>query len=196
VAPPQTRHHSNAAIPVPSPDGFLTRLAHPAKATAEPFKEVGMRMRMVVLLVGLVATACGETTAPDTLTGTYALRTIDGSGPPWWSGDAFGFEEVDGRTAYVETTSEFVRGALRFLANTTCELVFGYRTTRTVYDALTFSPLDTTVTDHDLTDSCTFHTQGTHVRVADGDSTYQGSIEGSWIVLLIDGASWRYEQGG
>jgi hypothetical protein len=144
-----------------------------------------------------VALACGDSTGPESVIGTYALRSIDGSALPYLTAESTRLDQdtISGQILYVDLTVHLISGALRLYADSTYSRTVIYRLTEDVISQLG-ELLETTVTtlEPDTTRG-TFTVTGTSIQLTSSSGVVTtGSHSGDMITFVWSGVAWLYER--
>jgi hypothetical protein len=150
---------------------------------------------VIVALVAALGVACGDTTGPEDVPGTYTLHTVNGSHSPFWTTTLpFRVVTVDGRDLVAQQTVAFVSGSLQLNDDATCSATDVERITEVLFDPITMNEVSSTVTAHPSTRSCTFSVTDTSITVTEAFREYTGSISGAVLTLVSQGTTRVYRR--
>jgi len=92
---------------------------------------------VIVALVAALGVACGDTTRPEDVSGTYMLQTVNGVRSPFSTTTLpFRVVTVDGRDLVAQQTVAFVSGSLELGDDATCSATDVERITEVLFAPL------------------------------------------------------------
>ena len=147
-----------------------------------------------LVLCGWLALACGDSTGPEDIFGTYALQTVDGAPSPWLLFAGGSWTTLEGEQVWVETTQEIVSGSLRLNENATFSATHTWRITARVFSA-TGDEIRTDVTADPRTESGTLTVTRASVGLTYANGAVStASISGRALTIVTEGVQWVYER--
>jgi hypothetical protein len=150
-----------------------------------------MRARSLVLALATgVVVACGDQ-GPDTVAGTYTLRTVSGEGPPW--AEFVNYGTNDG--LLTESVTRWTNDTLRLNEDATLRWIHVWERTVRAYDAFTGALVDSGVTTTAGTQHGTHSLSGSTVELRlENGAEYAGSWKGDRLTLEIEGHQHVYRR--
>ena len=149
----------------------------------------------LVLIVAL-GVACADSHGPDDVTGTYTLRTANGSGPPFFAYTSYGQDTRDGQPVLVEQLVEWISDTLRLNEDATYRWTSTYRSTLTA--VTNFGEiLETTVTTYAANRKGTFTVAGSTVEFTPDPAgeRWTGTRTGDVLTVIVQSAEYVYRRG-
>ncbi len=144
---------------------------------------------LLVLTVGL-AVACSDQ-GPDTVAGTYTLKTVNGKGPPWAEFVSYG--QHDG--LLTESMDRWIDDSLHLDDHATLRWTHVWETMVRAYDPFTGALVDSSVTTNAGTQHGDYALSGSTIELRlENGAEYTGSWEGNALTLQVEGQRYLYER--
>ncbi len=165
-------------------------------ASVTKAEEVDSRSSAIVPVL-VVALACGDSTGPESVMGTYALRGVDGSALPYLilESTSIGQDSITGQILYVDLTVHLISGSLRLYEDSTYNMTVTHRLTTDFINQLGELLRTTVTTLGPDTTLGTFAVTGTSIQLTSSSGVVTtGSHSGHIITFVWSGLFCVYER--